>query len=118
MEPWTFARAVSFCQANAPRRITIRQRGSTLRLTGLLAAFDERDACSLDLVEAGLEVGLAGVQCALTLHATTLLIHLAGGTGENRIFLPVSIPYADLVLEAEAPQPGLAPLSSSPRTSI
>jgi hypothetical protein len=115
MEPWTFARAVSFFLAHARQPIVVRQRGSTLRVAGQLAAFDERDACSMDLVEAGVDLGLPGVHCTLTLHETTLLIHLTGEAGERRVFLPVSIPYTDLVLEgAAAAQAEPAPEPRSP----
>lgn len=100
MEPWNLPRAVSFCLAHARQRITLRQRGSTLRLTGTLAALDERDACSMDLVEAELQLGMAGLHCTLSLHETTLLIHLSGEAEKAGLFLPLSIPYAELVLTA------------------
>jgi hypothetical protein len=115
MEPWSFSRAVSFCLAHAKQRVTLRQRGSTLRLTGTLAALDERDACSMDLVEAELDLGMAGLHCTVTLHETTLLIHLSGETGNAGLFLPVSIPYAELVLTAaDAMQAAPPPDSPSP----
>lgn len=93
---------MSFFLAHAKQPIVLRQRGSTLRVAGLLVAFDERDACSMDLVEAGVDLGLPGVNCTVSLHETTLLIHLTGGEGEQRVFLPLSIPYEELVLERAA----------------
>lgn len=114
MEPWSFARALSFFLAHARQRVTIRQRGSTLRVTGRLAALDERDACSMDLVEAHLDLGIEALHCTLSLHETTLLIHLSGAAGDTGAFVPVSIPYEQLVLlEGEAPpaQRGTEPRS-------
>jgi hypothetical protein len=115
MESWTFARAVSFFLAHAQQLVVVRQRGSTLRVAGLLSDFDERDACSMDLVEAGVDLGVPGVQCSLSLHESTLLIHLTCGEGERRVFLPLSIRYEELVLEGAAPpQAESAPQPRSP----
>ena len=112
MEPWTFQRALDFCLAHAKQRVTLRQRGSTLRLTGKMAAIDERDACSMNFVEAELELGLAGLHCTLSLHQTTLLVHLSGEAGNAGLFLPVSIPYAELALTAEEPASAAPPQAS------
>jgi hypothetical protein len=105
MDAWTLQKVVAYCLAHAERRITLRQRGSTLRLTGRLAHLDERDACSMDLTEVPLHLGVPGLECVLTLHATSVLVHLSAGQGDAQWFLPCSIAYADLVLEvADAAQ--------------
>ncbi|MFI5400635.1 MAG: hypothetical protein ACHQZQ_06260 [SAR324 cluster bacterium] len=99
MEPWSFAHVLSFLMAHAGQRIAVRQRGTALRLVGHLADLGDRDACSMDLVEAELDLGIPGLQCVMTLHEATLLVHLSGGSGEVGLYFPMSIPYSDLVLE-------------------
>jgi hypothetical protein len=114
METWSFERALAFCLAHAKQRVTVRQRGTTLRLTGRMAALGERDACSMDLVEADLDLGISGLHCTLSLHETTLLVHLSGSAADTGAFVPVSIPYEDLVLaegEVAQPAPGTQPRS-------
>ena len=90
---------LSFLVAHAHQRIAIRQRGTALRLAGHLAEVGDRDACSMDLVEAHLDLGIPGLQCELTLHETTVLVHLSGGTEEAGLYFPMSIPYPDLILQ-------------------
>jgi hypothetical protein len=99
MEPWSFARVLSFLMAHARQRITLRQRGTALRLAGHLSDVGDRDACSMNLVEAELDLGVPGLQCALTLHETTVLVHLSGGSGDAGLYFPTSIAYSDLILE-------------------
>jgi hypothetical protein len=109
MDIWTLQKVMEFCLAHAEQRVTLRQRGSTLRLTGHLAHLDERDACSMDLVEVPLDLGVDGLECVLTLHAASVLVHVSSGKEEARWFLPVSIAYADLVLERTDTAPSEAP---------
>ena len=99
MEPWNSSRVLDFLIAHARLRISLRQRGTNLRLTGTLDEVGDRNACSIDLVEADLDLGIPGLQCALTLHEKSVLLHLAGGSGEDRQYFPVSISYPDLILE-------------------
>ena len=89
-----------------------------MKVTGHLAELGDRNACSMDLVEADLDLGVPGLHCSITLHEHTVLIHLAGGAGDAALFVPVSIPYADLVLEggkAVRPAPEAEPSSSYER---
>ncbi len=115
METWNFQSTLAFCLAHAKQRVTVRQRGTTLRLTGRLAALDERDACSMDLVEADVDLGIPGLHCTLSLHETTLLVHLSGSAADTGAFIPVSIPYEDLILvEGEVAQPAKGTQPRSP----
>jgi hypothetical protein len=118
MDSWNSTTVLNFLLAHARQRILIRERGTTMKMAGHLAAVGDRNACSMDLVEADLETGVPGLHCAITLHETTLLIHLSGASTETPFFVPVSIPYADLVLEGgetNRPTPGVESSSSYER---
>jgi hypothetical protein len=103
MDAWDHAKVLAFCIAHSGQPVTLRQRGTTLRVAGRMATLVDRDACSMDLVEAEVDVSVPGLHCALTLHESTVLLHLSGGAAAAGVFLPVSIPYADLVLEGASP---------------
>jgi hypothetical protein len=115
METWNSRRVLDFLMAHARRRITLRQRGATLRLTGKLTEVGDRNACSMDLVEADLDLGIPGLQCALTVHENSVLVHVSGDAGATSLYFPVSIPYPELVLEsADTAQPSSEADASRP----
>ena len=114
MNSWNFGTVLDFLMKHARQRIVIREQGTTMRVSGVLAEVGDRDACSLDLVEADLDTGIAGLHCSLTLHENTLLVHLSGPGPESPLFVPVSIPYEDLFLDAAKPAAPSPDIESSP----
>jgi hypothetical protein len=118
MDSWNLTNVLTFFMAHARQHITVRERGTTMKVVGHLAELGDRNACSTDFVEAELDLGIAGLHCSITLHETTLLLHLSGAAVDSALFVPVSIPYADLVLEggkAVRPAPEAVPSSSYER---
>jgi hypothetical protein len=100
MDSWNSLSVFDFLIAHARQPISVRQRGTSLRITGKLAEVGDRNACSMDLVEADVEVGIPGLSCSLTVHEKSVLVHLSGGAGNASLFFPMSIPYPDLILES------------------
>ncbi len=103
MTAWTQASAIEWCRRHAGRRVILRQQGSTLLLAGQLHGVDEIDACSTDVYDAELNLDQGELQAHLSLHETTLVVHLLShAAAGDRLSIPLSIPYAELLLAEPA----------------
>jgi hypothetical protein len=101
VEACSKAKLVAWLKAHAGQVVVLRVRGGALRLTGLLHAPHQLDACSTEITAADLDVGVAGLRVSLTLHEERLSVYAATAAQPGSplgLSLPVSIAYADLDL--------------------
>jgi hypothetical protein len=84
------------------RAIALKARGSSLSLTGVCEGVEELDACSAEFTACRVRLSAPHAELSLTLHDTALALHLLMRDPENgrtMLSLPITISYADLILE-------------------
>ncbi len=96
---------VAWFNAHRKRPIVLTAHGTQLRVNGTEGGTEELDACSAEFVQVELDVGVPGVQVALTLHDAQVGLQAIVLQGERTVCsLPVSIAYADLRLRVAEPR--------------
>jgi hypothetical protein len=86
-------------------RIVLKARASSLYLAGVCEDVEELDACSTEFTSCHVRLRAPGAELSLTLHDTALALHAllrdpqSGGTA---LSLPMTLSYADVILEREA----------------
>lgn len=101
MDDWTREKVLQWFEGQANKQVTIRQRGTMLRVQGTCKGLDEIDACSAHYQECMLIPSGVDVDVGLSFHDDTMSIHLIGhhpSSGRITVSLPVSIPYAEVML--------------------
>ena len=90
---------VTWLNGHAGKRICLKGRGSTLKITGRTRGVEKLDACSAEFMECELETGHPEIQVALSLHPQSLALHLivsAPDEGETVCSLPLSLSYGEV----------------------
>jgi len=101
METRDRASVLDWLKKHALKKVVIRMQGTTLKVAGTLEGLAKLDACSTEIDESSLSIGLKGIQVSMSLHQNSLSMHLMafGEKTENSLIsMPVSIPYNLLIL--------------------
>lgn len=115
MTAWNRDSVVKWFRGRPQHQVRVARSHDVMRLEGRCCGVEELDACSADYLECGLDVGIPGVEVALSFHDEVLLVHLYGVSPRKRgtaFSVPVSIPYEQLQLSeptlAQTDGPGRA----------
>ncbi|MBI3992498.1 MAG: hypothetical protein HY342_04430 [Candidatus Lambdaproteobacteria bacterium] len=101
MTPWTRESALRWIEGHANREIVLRQRSSALRVQGICKGVEHLDACSAHYQECELIPAGVDVEVTLCFHAETLAVHMIAyhpQSGEVTLSMPISVPFAELLL--------------------
>lgn len=100
-EPWTRKSLEGWLKNHVGSTVMIRREHSTFRVAGVNLGVEKLDACSTEVWEADLDVGMEGVQVGMSLMEDSLAIQVlipGHKAGEALLSVPMTIPYAELQL--------------------
>lgn len=97
---WEQQSVFAWLRSHCKEEIFIVQQGTALRVQGVCAEMENRDACSQEVLSGALDLGIQGAWIELSLHLHGISLHLLLNDiqGSRSCSVPVSLPYSHLHL--------------------